>query len=321
MKVKPILIVAGEPNSIFIEILIKSLVKKKFKSPIILIVSIKVFLLQIKKLKINFPFKIIDENNLDNFTLDNKKLNLINIKYNTTKAFEKISTRSNKYIEKCFNLALKILKTGLTNKFINGPVSKKYFLKDKFLGITEYLAKKTNSNNFAMLIYNKKFSVTPITTHLPLKLVSKNITKNLIIKKILLINNFYKNYFNINPKIAVTGLNPHCESVDAFNEDKKITKPAVKYLKKKINITGPLPADTVFLKNNRKKYDLIVGMYHDQVLTPMKTICEYDAINITIGLPFIRISPDHGPNESMMGKNLSNPKSLFESIKFLDNRW
>jgi len=320
MKTKPILIVAGEPNSIFIEILIKSLLKKKIKSPILLIVSIKVFLLQIKKLKINFPFKIIEENNLGNFILDNKKLNIININYNTTQAFEKISTKSNKYIEKCFNLALKILKTGLTNKFINGPVSKKHFLKDRFLGITEYLAKKTNTNNFAMLIYNKNFSVAPITTHLPLKLVSKNITKNLIIKKILLMNNFYKNYFNINPKIAVTGLNPHCESIDVFNEDKKITEPAVKYLKKKIHVTGPLAADTVFLKKNRKKYDLIVGMYHDQVLAPMKTLCEYDAINITIGLPFIRISPDHGPNESMIGKNQSNPKSLFEAIKFLDNR-
>ena len=320
MKIKPILIVAGEPNSIFIEILIKSLVKKKFKSPILLVVSLKVFLLQMKRLKMNFPFKIIDENNLDNLILDNKKLNLININYNIDDAFEKISSKSNKYIERCFNLALKILKTGLTNKFINGPVSKKYFLKDKFLGITEYLAKKTNTNNFAMLIYNKKFSVAPITTHLPLKLVSKNITKNLIIKKILLINNFYKNYFGINPKIAVTGVNPHCESIDPFNEDKKIIEPAVKYLKKKINVTGPVPADTVFLKNNRKKYDLIVGMYHDQVLTPMKTLCEYDAINITIGLPFIRISPDHGPNESMMGKNISNPKSLFEAIKFLDNR-
>ena len=320
MKIKPILIVAGEPNSIFIEILIKSLVKKKFKSPILLVVSLKVFLLQMKRLKMNFPFKIIDENNLDNLILDNKKLNLININYNIVHAFEKISSKSNKYIERCFNLALKILKTGLTNKFINGPVSKKYFLKDKFLGITEYLAKKTNTNNFVMLIYNKKFSVAPITTHLPLKLVSKNITKNLIIKKILLMNNFYKNYFGINPKIAVTGVNPHCESIDPFNEDKKITEPAVKYLKKKINVTGPVPADTVFLKNNRKKYDLIVGMYHDQVLTPMKTLCEYDAINITIGLPFIRISPDHGPNESMMGKNISNPKSLFEAIKFLDDR-
>ncbi len=224
MKIKPILIVAGEPNSIFVEILIKSLVKKKFKSPILLVVSLKVFLLQMKRLKMNFPFKIIYENNLDNLILDNKKLNLININYDIVNAYEKISSKSNNYIESCFNLALKILKTGLTNKFINGPVSKKYFLKDKFLGITEYLAKKTNTKNFAMLIYNKKFSVAPITTHLPLKLVSKNITKNLIIKKILLMNNFYKNYFGINPKIAVTGVNPHCESIDPFNEDKKITE-------------------------------------------------------------------------------------------------
>jgi len=321
MKIKPILIVAGEPNSIFVEILIKSLIKKRFKSPIVLIISKKVFLSQMKKLKLKIRFEIINENNLTNSILDNKKLHLIDVNYNFIKPFEKISNKSNKYIEESFGLALKLLKYGLTNKFINGPVSKKYFLKNKFLGITEYLAEKTNTNNFSMLIYNKKLSVVPVTTHLPLKLVAKNITKNLIIKKILLINNFYKNYFNINPKIAVTGLNPHCESIDRYNEDKKIIEPAVKYLKKKINIAGPFPADTVFLKNNRKKYDLIVGMYHDQVLTPMKTLFEYDAINITIGLPFIRISPDHGPNENMMGKNLSNPKSLFEAIKFLDNRW
>jgi 4-hydroxythreonine-4-phosphate dehydrogenase len=316
MSNKPILIVAGEPNSIFIEILIKSLNKKKFNCPIILIVSIKIFLSQMQNLKLNYPFKIINENNL---ITDNKKLNLINVDYNTTKTFEKISKKSNKYIEKSFNVALKLIKYGLTNKLINGPVSKKYFLKNKYLGITEYLAKKTNTNNFAMLIYNKKLSVSPITTHLPLKLVTKNITKKLIIKKILLINNFYKKYFNIAPKIAVTGLNPHCESIDAYNEDKKVTEPAIKYLKKKINVTGPLAADTVFLKNNRTKFNLVIGMYHDQVLTPMKTLFEYDAINITIGLPFIRISPDHGPNESMMGKNISNPKSLFEAIKFLDN--
>jgi len=252
--------------------------------------------------------------------LDNQKLYLIDVNYNFIKPFEKISNKSKKYIKESFAIALKLLKSGLTNKFINGPVSKKYFLKNKFLGITEYLAEKTKTNNFAMLIYNKKLSVVPITTHLPLKLVVNNISKNLIIKKILLINNFYKNYLNVKPKIAVTGLNPHCESIDKYNEDKKIIEPAVKYLKNKINITGPLAADTIFLKNNRKKYNLIVGMYHDQVLSPMKTLFEYDAINITIGLPFIRISPDHGPNESMMGKNLSNPKSLFEAIKFLDNR-
>ena len=95
--------------------------------------------------------------------------------------------------------------------------------------------------------------------------------------------------------------------------------PVIKRLKKlRYNVEGPLSADTIFLKNNRKNFDLIIGMYHDQVLTPIKTLFEYDAINITIGLPFLRVSPDHGPNESMLGKNKSNYLSLLNSIKFLD---
>ena len=94
----------------------------------------------------------------------------------------------------------------------------------------------------------------------------------------------------------------------------------VKSLKKKINVTGPFPADTIFLENNRKKFDIIIGMYHDQVLTPIKTIFEYDAINITMGLPFLRVTPDHGPNEKMIGKNISNPISLIRSLEFLDKK-
>ena len=92
----------------------------------------------------------------------------------------------------------------------------------------------------------------------------------------------------------------------------------INYLRNEYNVSGPYPADTIFLKNNRKKFDVIIGMYHDQVLTPLKTLYEYDAINITLGLPFIRVSPDHGPNETMLGKNLSNPLSLLRAIKFLD---
>ena len=170
-----------------------------------------------------------------------------------------------------------------------------------------------------MLIYNKKLSVCPITTHLPLKLVAKDITKKKIIKKVILINNFYKRYFGLKPKIAVLGLNPHCESIDKFNEDERIIKPALKYLsKKKIYVKGPYSADTAFIKKNRSNIDVIIGMYHDQVLTPIKTLYEYDAINITLGLPFIRISPDHGPNETMLGQNKSNPLSLIRAIEFLD---
>jgi len=319
MNCKPILITAGEPNSIFIEILIKSLIKKKFKSPIVLIVSKKVLELQMSKLKLDYPFEILTEKDLFKNKLNNKKLNIINIEYNSQKAFEKISIKSNKYLKECFNLAIKLIKLGLTNKFINGPISKKHFLTNKFLGITEYLAKKTNAKSYAMLIYNKQLSVCPITTHLPIKHVTKNISKKIIINKILLINNFYIRHFNFKPKIAVTGLNPHCESVDSFNEDNRIIEPAIKFLKKKINIKGPFSADTIFLRKNREKFNLIIGMYHDQVLTPMKTLFEYDAINITIGLPFIRVSPDHGPNENMMGKNISNPESLYQAIKFLDH--
>ena len=317
-KYKPIIIVAGEPNSIFLEIFFKAL-KKKIKSPIILVASYKLLKLQMKKLKYKKKILILDYKKLSSYKLNNKSINLINVNYNVTKAFDKISIKSNKYIEKSFKIGLDIIRTGITNKFINGPISKKSFLKKKYLGITEYISEKFLSKNTAMLIYNKRLSVSPVTTHLPLKLVNKKINKKNIKNKVKLIMNFYKTFLKFNPRIAILGLNPHCESIDSFNEDEKIIKPVVKELKMVgCKISGPLSADTIFLRENKKKFDVIVGMYHDQVLTPIKTLYEYDAINITLGLPFIRISPDHGPNEEMLGKNKSNPLSLVKSISFLD---
>ena len=185
--------------------------------------------------------------------------------------------------------------------------------------MTEYISKKFNIKNFAMLIYNEKLSVCPITTHLPLKQVARQINKKIIINKVRLIDNFYKNYFKKKPKIAIIGLNPHCETVDRYNEDEKIIYPAIQILKRGgIHAEGPFPADTLFLKKNRSRFNVIVGMYHDQVLTPIKALFEFDAINVTLGLPFLRISPDHGPNEKMIGKNLSSAESLIKAIKFLD---
>ena len=210
-----------------------------------------------------------------------KRQNLINVSFNQKKPFDVITSKSNNYIRESFDIALKILNTKITNKLINGPISKKHFLKKKYLGITEYLAYKTNSKNFAMLIYNKDLSICPITTHLPIKKVSKYISKDIIKKKIQLLDLFFKRYLKKNPRIAVTGLNPHCESIDVFNEDEKIIKPSIKSLiQSNYKIFGPFAADTIFLKKNRIKYNIIVGMYHDQVLTPMKTLFEYNAINI-----------------------------------------
>jgi len=319
MNYKPIIIVAGEPNSIFFELYFKVLKNHSYKNPLIIIGSQKILLLQMKKLNFSMKIRLIKINNINDYVLNNKSINLINVNYYQHKVFEKSSKKSNFYISNCFNVAFKLLNDGFTDKLINGPINKKNFLNKKYLGITEYLADNFDTRITAMLIYNKNLSVCPITTHLPIKMVSNKINANLIYNKIKLINSFYKKKFLIIPKIALLGLNPHCESVLKYNEDEKILKPLIKKLKKyNMRVSGPYSADTIFLKENRKKFNVIVGMYHDQVLTPMKTLFEYDAINITLGLPFTRVSPDHGPNESMLGQNLSNPLSLIKAIKFLE---
>ncbi len=319
MKFNPILIVAGEPNSIFLEIFLKSIKNRKVKSPIILIASLKLIQLQMSKLNVNRSINIIVNKNLKLNKISKNKINVINVNYSQKKPFEKISKKSNNYISNSFKLAFELIEQNKINKFINGPISKKTFLNKNYLGITEYISKKFKIKKTAMLIYNQELSVCPLTTHLPLKNVANKINKKNIIEKVELIDEFFKLKFNKRPKIAVLGLNPHCESISKFNEDKKIIYPTIKFLSKRnFKVSGPYPADTIFLKKNRKNYDVILGMYHDQVLTPIKTLFEYDAINITLGLPFTRISPDHGPNETMLGKNLSNPLSLIKAINFLD---
>ena len=319
MKNKPIIIINGEPNSVFIEILFKALKYKKFKSPIILISSHKLLKNNLKKINYKKKIYILDKKNINTEKLKSNSINLINVELKKNHNFKKISVQSKVFIEKSFNIGLDLMNNNFSHKLINGPVSKKNFLDKKYSGITEYISNKEKTKKFAMLIYNKELSVCPLTTHLPLKKVSKFISRKNIFDKVSLIKSFFKKYRSINPRIAVLGLNPHCESTDLFNEDEKILRPAIKSLSKLgYKISGPHSADTIFLRNNRKNYDVILGMYHDQVLTPIKTPYEYDAINITLGLPFIRISPDHGPNEKMIGKNTSNPLSLIKAISFLD---
>ena len=321
MSYKPILIVAGEPYSIFSEIFFKTLKKYKSKKPIILIGSRKLLSKQMSKFGYNFKFNSIDKN-FKNISLKKKNfINILDVNFNFKKTFDKISKSSNQYSSESFKSAIKILKQNKASGLINGPISKKTFLKNKYPGITEYLKDKNNSDEVVMLIYSKKFSVSPITTHLALNKVSKMINKSKIVNNVKLIRKFYKQYTNIDPKIAITGLNPHCESNFYKSEEENIIIPAIKFLKKKSkNIFGPFAADSLFMKNNIKNYDVVIGMYHDQVLTPAKAINDFQAINITLGLPFIRISPDHGTNNKMIGKNLSNPKSLIEAIKFIDNK-
>jgi len=182
------------------------------------------------------------------------------------------------------------------------------------------LASKNNiKNKEVMMIYNKKLSVIPLTTHLEIKNITNTINSKLIERKILTLNKSYYKLFKKKPKIAILGLNPHNSENRVNSFENKIIKPAIERLKKlNINIKGPYPADTVF--NNQKKidYNVAVGMYHDQVLAPFKALYSYDAINITLGLKYLRVSPDHGTARDIIGLNKANPQSLISAINFLN---
>ena len=318
---KPLAIIAGEPNSISSEIIFKSwkLRKQYTHKPLFIIGSIRLLNLQKKKLKYQIKIKKIN-NNFKINDLKGSELAVYDIKYIQKKSFEKISSKSNKYVLKCFEAALKFVKNKKIIGFVNCPISKESLFKNKHQGITEFLSKKAGQQgNESMLIYNKKLSVSPITTHIPLGEVNKKIDQYKIVKKVKVIDSFYKKVFKKKPNFAILGLNPHNFSSLKKSEEKEIIAKAIKSLIKfKIKVMGPVAPDSSFMIFKKNKFDVIIGMYHDQVLTPFKALFSFSAINITLGLPYIRTSPDHGVAKNIVGKRIANPKSLIESIKFFN---
>ena len=161
-----------------------------------------------KSLKYSFKIKEVNFIKKKKLNLNKNYINIINVEYKFKKPFEKISYNSNSYIRKCFKIAIELLQSKSALALINGPISKTHFLKKKHLGITEYLTYKTGvKKKPTMLIYNPKFSVCPVTTHLPINRVSKNLTKKNILNDVINIYNFYKKTLKKKPKFAILGLN------------------------------------------------------------------------------------------------------------------
>lgn len=212
---------------------------------------------------------------------------------------------------------------GLTKSLITAPVSKESFKLAglKVPGHTELLAELTNTKNYCMMMICKQINSVMVTRHLPLKAISNNLTKENIISTIKTASDFIKRYTK-NPKIIVCSLNPHGGDNGILGmEEKQIIIPATQQLKKeKYNLTGPVPADVVWSKIKNKKYDLIVGMYHDQIMIPLKLINSQKIINVTAGLPFVRTSPGHGTAFDIAGKNIADPSSMIEAIIFASKR-
>ncbi len=201
---------------------------------------------------------------------------------------------------------------------ITAPISKESWslAGSKWRGHTEFLAKRSKSKRYAMMFSGKKLNVVLASTHIPLNELKDYLTIGRIFDPIDLGNETMKLLGNLNPKIAVTGLNPHASENGLLgDEEKRLISPAIQMARNNgILVSGPYPADTIFLEALNKKYDLVVAMYHDQGLIPIKLIEFDDAVNITIGLPFVRTSPDHGTGWDISGKFKARENSMYAAI-------
>ncbi|MDR2008743.1 MAG: 4-hydroxythreonine-4-phosphate dehydrogenase PdxA [Alphaproteobacteria bacterium] len=227
------------------------------------------------------------------------------------------------YILNSLHTGVDLVEKGLVDGIITNPVDKhlinEYLVNDTFVGHTEYLAKLSHANDTVMMFCSNKsaLKVVPLTTHVSLSQAINSLSAELIVNKTIQINNFLKKYYGMaNPRISMLSLNPHAgENGLMGDEEIKIINPAIKQLQGLgLDISGSFPADSFFTAQNMAG-DIIIGMYHDQVLTPFKTLYFDSGVNTTIGLPFIRTSPDHGVGFNIAASSKANPNSLIAAIE------
>ena len=223
-------------------------------------------------------------------------------------------------IIKVIKKAVGLVKTNKAKALCTSPINKNVLMSGAnfpYTGHTEFLANLDDIDNPVMMLACSKLKVVPVTTHLPLKDVPSQISKKLLTETIKITNAAMKEKFGISePILAISGLNPHAgENGQLGDEEEKIIIPVIRDLEGKINIIGPLSADTMFHPDARAKYDVAITMYHDQALVPLKTIGFDEGVNITLGLSYIRTSPDHGTAFDLAGQNAANETSTVNAIK------
>jgi len=217
--------------------------------------------------------------------------------------------------------------TGACRALITAPINKAALANIGFAfpGHTEFLAHLCAGGGDAptpvMMLAHNDLRVIPLTIHVPLAQVPELISTQMIVRKTRIAANDLTKHFGIkNPKIAITGLNPHAgEAGTMGREEQDIIEPAIALLKREgHNVTGPLPADTLFHLPNWRLYDVVLAMYHDQALIPIKTIAFDSAVNVTLGLPVVRTSPDHGTAFDLAGSGKASTKSMLAAIRMAD---
>lgn len=251
---------------------------------------------------------------------ENDKLNIIPLHLQTPCQAGKLDAKNSHYVLQMLDLACDLCLQKQVDAMVTGPVQKSIINEAgfNFTGHTEYLADKSSAKQRpVMMLATKSLRVALATTHLPLKSVSQSITKASLTEVLIILNNFLRQHAGIpQPKILVCGLNPHAgENGNLGDEEITTIIPVINKLKNQgLNITGPLPADTLFTPKYLDTTDAVLAMYHDQGLPVLKYSGFGKAVNITLGLPFIRTSVDHGTALDLAGTGKASASSLTEAI-------
>ena len=321
-KKKIILISAGDPSSIASELTIKALQSGKIIDDILPIIVTDSSLIENHKNIIEDNWKINEIKDQNNF-LDYKKnnFNIIPMKIENKVKLGNPSVKNCEFIKSSIIKCIELENRTIASAIVTNPINKNIMYQAGFnyAGHTEFLATFSKKNiQPVMMLVSEYLKTIPLTIHVPIKDVPNLITRELIVSTVKITSNYLKKYFGINkPRIVITGLNPHSgENGEIGLEEQKIIIPCINDIKNNSSIllNGPLSADTIFSYQQRQTYDVAICMYHDQALIPIKTLDFNNAVNVTLGLDFIRTSPDHGTGFDIAGKDKANPGSLISAI-------
>jgi 4-hydroxythreonine-4-phosphate dehydrogenase len=314
-------ITMGDPSGIGPEIILKSFEKSVIRNNrIVVIGDYKIMLAVYDILKIK-SFKLHRILNMHECLFNYDLLNILDLQLAGMDDFRPgtVQAISGNTAFEAIRKAVDLAKNKEIDTIVTAPLNKEalYLAGHKYPGHTEILASLTDTKEYAMLLYDKKLVVIHVSTHISLLEAITGLRRERIEKVIELADGIMKKLGIDEPRIAVAGLNPHSGENGLFgNEEKNEIIPAIITMKEKgINVEGPCPPDTVFLQAVERKYDIVVAMYHDQGHIPLKLLGFNSGVNVTVGLPFVRTSVDHGTAFEIAWQGKANENSMVEAIK------
>jgi 4-hydroxythreonine-4-phosphate dehydrogenase len=322
---RPLALTLGEPAGIGPELTLMLWARRRSLGtpPFIAIGDPGLLKSRAKLLKLDI--RISESTTTEVMNLFSNALPVLHSGVSATAAPGKPDNTSAKAVASAIDRAVELVKTGEVAAIVTNPIAKSVMFESgfKFPGHTEYLAHLATTSEGkplrpVMLIWSEELAVVPVTIHVPLRDVPISLSRDLIVDTGRIVAHDFARRFRIaKPRLAVCGLNPHAgENSNLGREEIEIIRPAILQLVADgISVSGPHSADTLFHPAARRRYDVVLGMYHDQVLAPVKTIAFDRAVNVTLGLPFVRTSPDHGTAFDIAGTGAADPASLLEALK------